>query len=157
MIKPKSKGTITIDSCEGPPLIKLVVNDEDIESLTKEFKQIFKMTDSLSLEDLNAKFLDVKVPNCRNYNLYTENYAKCNIENLGVPTGLVVGTTKLGHRLNQSSVVDENLLVHNLRCLRIVDSGIFPEIPPGNPMGTTAMVALKISEKIKKKWMNHNR
>ena len=57
-----------------------------------------------------------------------------------------VGTCKMGH--DAMAVVDEQLRVHGIAGLRIVDASIMPTIPGGNTNAPTIMIAEKIADLI---------
>ena len=44
------------------------------------------------------------------------------------------------------SVVDENLKIHGLQNIRVVDASVMPEIPSANLNAPTLMIAEKASE-----------
>ena len=61
-----------------------------------------------------------------------------------------VGTCKMGG--DSSSVVDDKLLVHGTKSLRIADASIMPIITRGNTNAPTMMIAEKASQLITKKY-----
>jgi choline dehydrogenase len=59
-----------------------------------------------------------------------------------------VGTCKMGH--DSLAVVDEQLRVHGIEGLRVVDASIMPTIVNANTMAATIMIAEKIADLLRK-------
>ena len=58
-----------------------------------------------------------------------------------------VGTCRMGN--DSRAVVDDQLRVHGLDNLRVVDASIMPDIPNGNTCATVLMIAEKAADLIK--------
>jgi len=54
------------------------------------------------------------------------------------------GTLKMG--IDKMSVVDENLRIHGLQNIRVIDASVIPEIPSANLNAPTLMIAEKASD-----------
>jgi choline dehydrogenase len=50
--------------------------------------------------------------------------------------------------IDKMAVVDENLRIHGLQNIRVVDASVMPEIPSANLNAPTLMVAEKASDMI---------
>ena len=60
-----------------------------------------------------------------------------------------IGTCQMGPAARESSVVDEQLRVHGLEGLRVVDASIMPTMPSANTNASTLMIAEKASDLIR--------
>ena len=69
-------------------------------------------------------------------------YIKSNAETAYHPCG----TLKMG--VDKMAVVDENLKIHGLQNIRVVDASVIPEIPSANLNAPTLMIAEKASDTI---------
>ena len=67
-------------------------------------------------------------------------YIKSNAETAYHPCG----TLKMG--VDKMAVVDENLKIHGLQNIRVVDASVMPEIPSANLNAPTLMIAEKASD-----------
>ena len=56
-------------------------------------------------------------------------------------------TNKMGE--DKTSVVDQNLMVHGIQNLRVIDASIMPDIVSANLNATTIMIAEKAYDQIK--------
>lgn len=68
---------------------------------------------------------------------------------LGVSCYHVCGTSRMGQRSDPTAVVDDQLRVHGLESLRVVDASIMPNITSANTCAATMMIAEKASDMIR--------
>ena len=73
------------------------------------------------------------------------NYAR----QVGVSCYHVMGTARMGRADDLSTVVDDQLRVHGLEGLRIVDASVMPNMTSGNTCATTMMIAEKGADMIR--------
>ena len=59
-----------------------------------------------------------------------------------------MGTCRMGPHSDKSAVVDDQLRVHGLQGLRVVDASIMPTMPSANLNAATIMIAEKASDMI---------
>lgn len=62
-----------------------------------------------------------------------------------------VGTCAMGKR-DEGGVVNERLIVHGTKNLRVVDASIFPMLPRGNPITSVYATAERAADLIKEDW-----
>jgi choline dehydrogenase len=61
----------------------------------------------------------------------------------------LIGTARMGPASDKTSVVSDQLLVHGLQGLRVVDASIMPNMPSANTYSSTMMIAEKASDMIR--------
>ena len=61
----------------------------------------------------------------------------------------LIGTARMGPATDPTAVVDEQLRVHGVEALRVVDASIMPSMPSANTYATTLMIAEKASDMIR--------
>jgi choline dehydrogenase len=61
----------------------------------------------------------------------------------------LIGTARMGPATDPSAVVDDQLRVHGLEGLRVVDASIMPSMPSANTYASTMMIAEKASDMIR--------
>ncbi|MGI9521120.1 MAG: GMC family oxidoreductase [Hyphomicrobiaceae bacterium] len=66
----------------------------------------------------------------------------------GSTTYHVMGTCKMGPRIDPMAVVDDRLSVHGLEGLRVVDASVMPTMPSGNINAPVTMVAEKAADMV---------
>jgi choline dehydrogenase len=63
----------------------------------------------------------------------------------------LIGTARMGPATDPSAVVDDQLRVHGMQGLRVVDASIMPNMPSSNTYASTMMIAEKASDMIRGK------
>ncbi len=61
----------------------------------------------------------------------------------------LIGTARMGPATDPTAVVDDQLRVHGMQGLRVVDASIMPNMPSANTYATTMMIAEKASDMIR--------
>lgn len=125
--------------------------DHDYDSLLSGFVYITNLTDFMPKQ--GADFVNLDLPDCRNYKFCSTTYVKCYIQNMAYPNHDVIGTAKMGPECDNSAVVKETLEVRKLRCLRVADSSVLNNMPIGGTVATDAMIGYRLGEIMKEKWL----
>ncbi len=71
------------------------------------------------------------------------------IRNFSFSVYHLIGTSKMGPASDPMAVVDDELRVHGIEGLRVVDASIMPTMPSGNTQAPTYMIAEKAADMIK--------
>jgi choline dehydrogenase len=61
----------------------------------------------------------------------------------------LIGTARMGPVTDKTSVVDDQLRIHGLQRIRVVDASIMPNMPSANTYSSTMMIAEKASDMIR--------
>ncbi len=143
-LRPESRGEVTINSADPTQLPKIIPNYLSTESDRKIAIDSIKVARKIAGADsLKKHILDEYVPG-QSFISDEEllEAAKNNSQSIYHP----VGTCKMGD--DENSVVDEQLKVHGISGLRVVDASIMPELVSGNTNAPTMMIAEKAAEMI---------
>ncbi|MEP7253401.1 MAG: GMC family oxidoreductase N-terminal domain-containing protein [Ginsengibacter sp.] len=142
LLKPKSRGWVKIKSANpfDSPVVQpdFLSEEEDLQILLAGVKK--------ALEVLNAKAFSsyrksIITPVDQSEKGIIEHIKKA-VETVYHP----VGTCKMGNDV--MAVVNDNLQVHGIEGLRVVDASIMPTIVAGNTNATTIMIAEKAADMI---------
>lgn len=161
LLEPISRGEVSLNDTHylSNPMIKpnFFTDDEnlDFERLLSGFNFVTNLTGVSEMKEYNAEFLDLNVPNCRNFKFCTMAYVRCYITNMAYPAPDLVGGAKIGEECDASAVVTKNLEVKQVRCLRVADSSVLSEIPIGSTVATDAMIGYNLGEILKEKWIKN--
>ncbi|WP_428486381.1 GMC family oxidoreductase [Rhodopila sp.] len=61
----------------------------------------------------------------------------------------LIGTARMGPVTDRTSVVDDQLRIHGLQGIRVVDASVMPNLPSANTYSSTMMIAEKASDMIR--------
>ncbi|TRX57475.1 GMC family oxidoreductase [Thalassomonas sp. M1454] len=144
LLRPKSRGDITLQDANitSAPLINsnMLSHPDDLSDMVKAVKLTRKL---LATPPLAKGIIDEIFPGD---NVQTDEqiieFLKSKSNNIYHP----VGTCKMGN--DELSVVDDNLKVHGLKALRVVDASIMPTLVSANTNAPTVMIGAKAGKLI---------
>lgn len=132
LIQPKSRGSITLQDCEYTlnstscqdffVNAKYLDDARDIETLLRVIKYYTAILDSEPFQKLNATYYPIPVPACDNYEVRSDEYWKCYIQQTTIPGSHMVGTNRMG--TDAGAVVDPRLKVCNVGGVRTIDASV---------------------------------
>ena len=139
---PKSRGSVTLNSSNPYDYPKILFNYLEHEDDLKQTRECIhiarKILSQESLKPYSGKEVGPGVEAQSEEQL--NEYIKSKAETAYHPCG----TLKMG--IDKMAVVDENLKIHGMQNIRIVDAAVMPEIPSANLNAPTLMIAEKASD-----------
>lgn len=156
MLRPKSRGFIKLQS-KNPlryPLLyhNYLTHPDDVAVLREGVKASVAFVETQAMKRFGARFHDRQVPNCKEFEKYTDDYWDCAIRQYTMTIYHLSGTAKMGSADDPFAVVDHKLRVHGVKGLRVIDASIMPTITSGNINAPTIMIAEKGADMIKALW-----
>ncbi len=146
VLRPKSRGYVGLNSAnpkDAPLIDPAFLSDEaDMELLEKGAYLQRQILESPALDPYRGKPL---------YKVDTANQeaVRQDIRNRADTQYHPVGTCKMGRADDPMAVVDAQLKVHGLECLRVVDASIMPTLIGGNTNAPTIMIGEKAADMIR--------
>jgi len=141
---PKSRGLITLNSSNPYDYPKILFNYLEHEDDLRQTRESISVARKVLAQNSLVKYAGKEIgpgPDVQSENDLDE-YIKSNAETAYHPCG----TAKMG--VDKMAVVDEDLKIHGLQNIRVVDASVMPEIPSGNLNAPTLMIAEKASDSI---------
>lgn len=143
LAKPKSRGYVSIKSADpfSPPVIQpnFFHHPDDMPTMVKGVKKGLEILQQPAFDAYRKEV--ICPPDLTNDDAIAE-HIKNSVETIYHP----VGTCKMGR--DEMAVVDNELKVHGIEGLRVVDASIMPVIITGNINATVMMIAEKASDMI---------
>ena len=143
-LRPESRGEVSINSSNPEDLPTIIPNYLSTESDRKVAIESIKVARKIAqANSIKEHILDEFVPgNSFSSDDELLEVARNHSQSIYHP----VGTCKMGN--DKESVVDDQLRVHGIKNLRVVDASIMPELVSGNTNAPTMMIAEKAAEMI---------
>uniref|UniRef100_A0A1I8M1L1 Glucose-methanol-choline oxidoreductase N-terminal domain-containing protein n=1 Tax=Musca domestica TaxID=7370 RepID=A0A1I8M1L1_MUSDO len=156
LLRPKSRGRISLRSTnpfQWPKMEPNFMQDpDDIRAMIEGIEMIIHIAQTKSMSRIGTQFNTKKFPGCEKHTFASKDYWKCCLRLYGSSLQHQSGTCKMGPVDDPEAVVDQELRVHGLSNLRVVDASIMPTIPAGHTNAIVIMIAEKASDMIKDFW-----
>lgn len=145
LVSPLSRGNITINSTNmaDPPLINpnYLTHPGDVELAIAAFKRQRQVWSNISAVTVGPE----KIPGPT---VQTDAEILHFIREALAPFWHAAATCKMGVKSDAMAVVGQDMKVHGVQRLRVVDASSFPFLPPGHPQATVYAVAEKVASEI---------
>ncbi|XP_045480482.1 glucose dehydrogenase [FAD, quinone]-like [Harmonia axyridis] len=134
-LHPKSSGTLSLKSASARdfPLIdsKIFDNAEDLEDMYNGIQVTLKLIETSVGRDFNLK-LNLNLASCSKHKPLSKHHWFCLLRQLALPAYHLSSTAKMGPRNDPLAVVDDELNIHGIKNLRVIDVSIVPSTVTGH-------------------------
>lgn len=160
LLHPRSRGVVMLnytDPIFGDPLIFANTFTEQVDLLTivEACKISMNFMSTHTLQHAGITLETTPLPNCVGYPFGTDEYWACVATEYTTTLYHPVGTCKMGPKEDKNAVVDNQLRVHGIKNLRVIDSSIMPTLTSGNTNAPTIMIGERGADFIKERWLNN--
>lgn len=127
IMQPKSRGSIELNGTSiNKPIIRpeYYANREDMDTMMSEAKRQISFTNTKAYKANGGEFLWLPLKACENYELKSDAYLECYIQQFSFPGYHPVGTSKMGPSSDSEAVVDPQLRVNGVQGLRVIDASV---------------------------------
>ncbi|XP_055852271.1 neither inactivation nor afterpotential protein G [Episyrphus balteatus] len=154
-LQPKSRGSVVVrnDNVRRNPLIdpNYLAEIEDVNCTIRAIRNSIKIATSDAFAILKPKIHWPKIKECSNFgpferdskwNQPSDNYLECILRYVGLTSHHPGGSCRMG-LTKYDSVVDQDLRVHGVRGLRVIDASVLPTPLSGNPNSIIIAIAIR--------------
>ncbi|XP_019756386.2 glucose dehydrogenase [FAD, quinone] [Dendroctonus ponderosae] len=156
LLRPKSRGRVYLKDNNSFhwPLIdpNYFSEEDDLETMVEGVKMAVSIAQSAPFKRYDTSLSELPFPKCEHLALNSDEYWRCSLRQLCATLGHHVGTCKMGPKSDPTAVVDDQLRVHGIQNLRVVDGSIMPNVIAGHTNAVIFMIGEKASDMIKESW-----
>lgn len=158
LLHPRSRGVVMLnftDPIFGDPLIFANTFTEQVDLLTvvEACKISVNFMQTHTLQHAGITLETTPLPNCVAYPFGTDAYWTCVATEYTTTLYHPVGTCKMGPKEDSNAVVDNQLRVHGINNLRVIDASIMPTLTSGNTNAPTIMIGERGADWVKERWL----
>ncbi|KAF8783071.1 Glucose dehydrogenase like protein [Argiope bruennichi] len=131
-----------------------IINLKDINNFIlfgRAMKICLSAVDTPAIQKVGGKLFESPLPGCDQFPRHTDAFLECLARTYTATLYHPVGTCKMGHPLDPTTVVDPQLRVKGVHGLRVADASIMPEIVSGNTNAPCIMIGEKAADLIRGK------
>uniref|UniRef100_A0A1Y9H2B9 Glucose-methanol-choline oxidoreductase N-terminal domain-containing protein n=1 Tax=Anopheles dirus TaxID=7168 RepID=A0A1Y9H2B9_9DIPT len=153
LMRPKSRGWLQLASDDPLDKIKIFPNyfavERDLDILVEGLKFGVRVASTSAMRNINATFIYDTEHGDTCHGRTGDTFFKCLIQHYSQTIYHPSGTAKMGPASDPMAVVDNQLRVHGIGGLRVVDASIMPTITTGNTNAPTIMIAERAADLLK--------
>ncbi|XP_017785104.1 PREDICTED: glucose dehydrogenase [FAD, quinone] [Nicrophorus vespilloides] len=157
VIHPKSRGYLKLRSDDPtmPPMIyaRYYTHPDDIKVMVEGIKIAIAMSETNALKRYGFKLDKTPTAGCEKIPFGSDKYWECSAKQQTGPENHQAGSCKMGPASDPMAVVNDQLQVHGIDRLRVIDASIMPVVTSGNTNAPTIMIAERGSDLIKQRWL----
>ncbi|KAF2894214.1 hypothetical protein ILUMI_11959 [Ignelater luminosus] len=150
----KTNGNVklkTKDPLDYPIIYSNLYSDEhgeDIRRMVAAIKDVFEISKTPAFQSIGSKYESDPLPACKHHDHLSSGYWTCAVKQLTVPIYQGVAACKMGPKDDKTAVVDNELKVHGMDGLRVVDASVIP-LSFTHAAATVYMMAEKVAPLIR--------
>ncbi|UYV78990.1 hypothetical protein LAZ67_17000565 [Cordylochernes scorpioides] len=153
LMRPKSRGSLLLNTTDprDHPLIDPQYFDDpdDVRRMVEGMKLALQVGRSEPFKKYNATQFQHPFPGCEDMEMWSDQYLECMVRTYTITTYHPVGTCRMGHPDDLTTVVDPELRVLGVQGLRVVDASIMPQVISGNTNSASIMIGEKAADIIR--------